>query len=161
MIPKVVIFSTDFNGAGNALTEKVFQSAETCVNLFDISGYVSSVKFAGDFYDYRNATITFYRDTFFQASEEYGEFDLPKLSLHGRIASFIITGSSSWTIYYGSNFTGNAICLQLGLPLSYEPAFVPDTLHLDPAVPHGSIASVRKGCWTKKVCILPRGQEHE
>jgi len=150
-----------FNEAGNALMEYVFQSAETCVNFFDIAGYVTSVKFAGHSYDYRQDTITFYTDTYFQALEEYAEFDLPNLSLYGRIASFIITGSSSWTIYDRTNYAGNAICLQLNPSPYYEPAFVYDTVFLDPTVPHGSIASVRKGCWTKNVRNLTRGNGKE
>ena len=131
--------------------EWIFQSTHTCVNFFDIAGYTSSVKFVGTETDYRLDTITFYQYTYFQANEEYVEHDLPNLSLSGRIASLIITGSSAWTIYDQPNYLGNAICLQPQYSPYYEPAFVPDTIQLDPTVPHGSIRSVRKGCWTTKI----------
>lgn len=136
--------------------EYVFEPTTRCVNFYDISGYISSVKYVGTDNDYRQDTITFYEYTYFQATEEYLQYDMPNLSLRGRIASLIITGSSSWTIYDKSNYGGNAICLQPEYSPNYAPAFVPDTLKIDPTVPHGSIQSVRRGCYTDKVIKIAK-----
>jgi len=144
----------NFNINGNAAMEYIFEGAETCVDFHGLAGYVSSIKFVGKTEDYRQDTITFYETTYFQANEEYVEHDIPNLSLMGRISSLIVTGSSPWTIYDKTNFRGNAICLQPESSPYYEPAFVPDTINLEPTVPHGTIASVRKGCYTTKIAKI-------
>jgi len=131
--------------------EYVFEPKEKCVNFKSLGGYVSSVRAVGALEDYRQDSLTLYVDPYFQNEEEFSVGDLPHLRLNGRISSLIITGSSHWTIYDKPSFGGRGICLQITPTPEYAPSFVQDTTELDPIVPHGSIASVRKGCYTEKV----------
>jgi hypothetical protein len=146
--------SKDFNTAGNAAMEYIFEPAYTCVNFNGLGGYVSSAKFVGSNTDYRTDTITFYDDTYFQGFEEYVVNDLPNLSLSGAIASLVITGRSAWTVYDQANYGGNGICLVPVDSPTYDPAFVPDTVYVEPTIPHGSIRSVRRGCFSQKIASL-------
>lgn len=136
--------------------EYVFDSKETCHNFQEIRGFVSSVRSVGDYGDYRADSITFYSGIYFQNQEEFGVNDLPHLSLYGVISSFIITGSSHWTVYDEPNFEGRGICIQISptTPL-YTPGFIGDTSQVVPSIPHGTIASVRKGCHAGKVFKPP------
>jgi len=149
----------NYNYASEGLMEYAFESSEKCVDFIDIGGFLTSIKYSGHNSDYRVDTITFYEFTYFQAAEELTHSDLPNLALVGRISSLIVTGSSAWTIYNKPNYQGSAVCLEIAPSPYYEPAFVPDTIFLDPSVPHGFVASVRKGCHTSKVLTLKRGNK--
>jgi len=129
--------------------EYVFGPNNFCVNYNNIGGLVTSVRFAGSPRDYRADTFTLYQDDYFQSKEEYTITDLPVVDMIGNHKSIIITGASPWTVYDRTYYAGNAICLYPPESTNYQPALIVDTL--DVSIPHGSIQSVRKGCFGKKV----------
>jgi hypothetical protein len=138
----------NYNSAGNYNMEYVFGN-NYCVSFAGLGAAVSSLRFAGPASDYRLPSLSLYARIYFQGAEEYTEVDLPNLSLNGRIASLIVTGSPNqgWTLYDRANYAGNAICIYPPVTSIYEPAFIYDTTII--TVPHNTIASVRRGCFGK------------
>ncbi|CAL8129036.1 unnamed protein product [Orchesella dallaii] len=59
-------------------------------------------------------------------------------------ASFIITGSSSWSIYEGDNYTGRSICISAPPGGPVGPRLQSDIRNV--GLRYGSIHSVKKGC---------------
>jgi len=150
----------NFNLNGNAAMEYVFEPRSACVDFAGLGGYVTSAKFVGSAQDYRQESITFYQNVFFQGNEEYAVNDLANLNLAGAISSLIVTGQSSWTVYDRPNYQGNAICLTPAPSPNYEPAFVEDTINTSPSIPHGTISSVRRGCFSLKSVTLATATKH-
>jgi len=134
--------------------EYFFEPSFKCVNFNDLGGYVSSAKYVGDQNDYRAQTITFFQTVYFQGREEYVTGDVPTFQSNLYISSLIITGQESWTVYDQTYYGGQGICLTPNQNPYYTPAFVTDTLDVSPVIPHGSIASVRKGCHSTKIVSL-------
>jgi hypothetical protein len=137
---------TDYNPNGGRGMEYVFGRDNYCVNIRTIAGTISSVRYAGAPKDYRSDSFTLYEHDYFQGREEYTQNELPNLNLVGSHKSIIITGNNHWTVYDRTNYQGNSLCLKVPDPGNNTPAFVSDLADLDPAIPHGSIRSVRKGC---------------
>ncbi|XP_050728585.1 uncharacterized protein LOC127004613 isoform X2 [Eriocheir sinensis] len=122
----------------------------------------SSLSSAGSYARLNADTITLYEGTSFTGkllSIEYYP-DQPSLyDVAGKVSSFIVVGTSPWTIYTGEDYTGNYWCvyaterdtssdgrvLDVGMFPSIEEAGIPDN----------SIQSVRKGCWGKRVAKAP------
>jgi len=137
--------------------EYIFSPTFQCFDFNNLGGFASSAKFVGDVSSFRVETITFYQTVYFQGSEEFVIGDIQNLNLRGAISSLIITGHESWTVYDAINYGGQAICLTPYVTPDYEPAFVTDTLDVSPEIPHGSIASVRKGCFSNKKITIKSG----
>ncbi|XP_042864158.1 uncharacterized protein LOC122248307 [Penaeus japonicus] len=72
----------------------------------------SSLKFVGS-PDYMNVdTWTVYEGPIFTGSEYYGEADAGTLgSITDQGSSIILTGTSPWTFYDGTNWTGASMCV--------------------------------------------------
>jgi len=134
-----------FNTQGVSGVEYVF-GQNYCITLPILAGRVSSIRYAGNSKDYRTDSLTLYQFEYFQGQEEYTLSQLPDLNLIGNHQSIIITGNSYWTLYDRPNYSGSAICLKVPDPGSSIPSFISDLQSANPAIPHGSIRSVRKGC---------------
>ena len=128
--------------------EYIFQPSYVCTDFNGLGGAVSSVRYVGSAQDYTSDTITFYEGTYFQGAEEYTFTDLPNLNLFGVQSSLVITGKSGWTLYDRPDFQGQAVCVFPPPSNNFKPSFVTNTEELTVPVPHGTIASVRKGCFT-------------
>jgi len=143
----VLYVNNDYNINNFAGVEFVFGPNNYCTNLQTIGGYVSSVRFVGSANDYRSDTITIFEGDYFQGAEEYSFIDMPNLALAGNHKSIIITGTAAWTVYDSVNYGGNSICLYPPTSNDYRPYFISDVISV--SIPHGTIRSVRKGCWGK------------
>nr|XP_027227624.1 uncharacterized protein LOC113819614 [Penaeus vannamei] len=72
----------------------------------------SSIKFVGSPNALNADTFTLYQGTYFSGMEKYTIEDIPDLGAFSNLASSaIVTGSSPWTLYSGSGYTGTAVCL--------------------------------------------------
>ncbi|XP_047491763.1 uncharacterized protein LOC125040987 [Penaeus chinensis] len=124
----------------------------------------SSIKYVGNNNVLNADTFTLYQGTYFSGMEYYAEGDIPDLGSFSNLASStILTGSSPWTLFSGTGYTGTALCLY------------PDTDSIsvnDQAITvgaHGQLSSysfdnnvrsVAKGCFTKNVAkakLTPQG----
>jgi hypothetical protein len=144
-----------FNTAGNAAMEYIFRPTYACSDFQGLGGTVSSARFVGSPQSYASDTITFYELPFFQGAEEYTFTDLPNLYLYGTQASLIVTGKSGWTLYDRPNYEGESVCVFPPPSDNFQPAFITDTEELTIPVPHGTIASVRKGCYADQTASVP------
>jgi hypothetical protein len=133
----------NYNTNNPSGVEYVFGN-DFCTNLNTLAGYVSSVKFAGDSYDYKTSTFTLYESDYFQGEEEYTYTDLPNIGLAGFHKSIIITGNLAWTIFDQASYGGNSICLFPEPSPDVKPYLIPDIADIQ--IPYGSIRSVKKGC---------------
>ncbi|CAG7726168.1 unnamed protein product, partial [Allacma fusca] len=98
-------FSRYNSRIGNAGVEYIFGPNQFCQNFTNLMRKVSSVRFAGVESDYRNDSLTVYSGKYFQGNEEFIVADLPHINLENQ-NSFIITGTSGWTLYEKASFQG-------------------------------------------------------
>ncbi|CAL4117393.1 unnamed protein product, partial [Meganyctiphanes norvegica] len=118
----------------------------------DYTDMISSVRFAGDPTNWQADTLTVYEGQYFTGNEFYCTSDCGSLgNLDLDASSLIVTGTSPWTVYDGTNYSGQAICVypnetdngQNGNSFSF--GMWPETSTL--GAPDNTIRSARKGCW--------------
>jgi len=137
--------NVDYNEGTPTLLEHHF-GEELCFNLQIRTAGLSSVRFAGPALDYTEDSLTLYKEVSFQGEEEYFVAEDPEIErLLGTHKSIIITGKSSWTVFDGTDFGGNSVCIT---PRQNNmPRVIPD-MSMDAEtnpIPYGAIRSVRKG----------------
>jgi len=95
----------------------------TAVALRAFGGRIGSVRYVGSAQDHRVDTFTTFSRHSFQGLDEL----IPAQKHHVEldVASFVITGNKSWTVYDQPNYEGNSITFNPKPKHSdFEPAFV-------------------------------------
>ncbi|CAL8128163.1 unnamed protein product [Orchesella dallaii] len=135
---------TSFGRGGSGRVQYVSNtgSQQYCFNLGDsVRGKLTSVRYGGHVTGLVESTFTLFEYTWFKGvAEEKFTASKPSLSLSSRHQSIIITGTSSWTVYEGLNYTGASKCLSV----SGNTNIITDISSIQ--IRHSSLRSVRKGC---------------
>ncbi|CAG0919453.1 unnamed protein product [Notodromas monacha] len=137
-----------FGPDGNGFVEFAWGD-DHCFNIDPIvDNKVSSVKYAGNFHDWRQDMITLYTHHWFQGDELYDETDQRVLPAGEIIAkSAVIAGLSNWTIYEEKEYTGQAWCLQPQDATGAAPGFFTELAKEGVTV----VRSFRKGCDSDRI----------
>jgi len=103
----------------------------------------SSFRYAGSPTSFDEHGITLYDDTFFHGTAFYGSEDSYNY-LNRAVVSYVVTGSSNWTLYEESNFGSPLYCVvpRILATRGYETLY--GSMNTD--IEGRSVKSVKKGC---------------
>lgn len=71
----------------------------------------SSLRYTGAPDGWEYDVLNLYFNDFFIGGEEFMYQDAPQLNYDNRAKSVIVTGCSAWTIYAGTNYSGDSMCV--------------------------------------------------
>lgn len=147
----IYLLHDDYNYNDNNLNAGVFAEAwgeNRCVEMNDFSYKASSVRLAGAPNGYKYSTLNFYEGEYYAGEEQYFYQDAPYVDT--RISrSMIITGCDAWTVYEGSNYSGQRRCFYPSDTINCYPSFFRDQSMMQGF--GGYIASARRGCFSKDI----------
>ncbi|XP_027230991.2 uncharacterized protein [Penaeus vannamei] len=118
------------------------------------SDMCSSLKYVGSPSEINYDTWTVYEGTLFTGSESYGSSSHSNTQKRG--SSIILTGTSPWTFYDEEDWAGRSWCVFPNTDVDqgdggevFNLGIYPDVQEI--GITDNSIASVKKGCWSKNV----------
>ncbi|CAG0902637.1 unnamed protein product [Darwinula stevensoni] len=116
-----------------------------CWNLNNLlNNEVSSLRYAGDTYNWRYDTITLYEFDLFFGFEVYEWADMPEVpGTIATVGSLIVTGQNYWTVYTEPFFNGNHACISV--QTGQYVGFAPD---LSGVFGISTVRSFRRGCFS-------------
>jgi len=125
-----------------------------CTNFGALNNKANSVRYAGSNTVLDESTFSLYEGQGFMGQELYGETSQADLrDFNAKAQSVIVTGTSGWTFYTGSNYSGYSTCVRYTTTDSASG----QTMHLAlyAKIPNSvfvkSIRSVRKGCFSDNI----------
>ncbi|ODM89887.1 Gamma-crystallin N [Orchesella cincta] len=123
-----------------------YGTTKYCFDFTANAASISSARSVASVEGLSQDSLTLYEDVCFIGEELRITNSLSALtSLVGQHESLIITGTSSWTLCEGENYTRPKICLQA---IANTPLIISNLRNL--GIHPGSIRSIRKGCTAKE-----------
>ncbi|CAG7720721.1 unnamed protein product [Allacma fusca] len=101
-----------FNSFEEGQTIHFIGDNDICINstTLQLAGQISSIRYAGLPWSYKDDAINIYEVEDFQGDEIKSEKDLPFVASQFQ-ASLIITGCSAWTFYDRPSYHGKPVCI--------------------------------------------------